>query len=221
MLVAVHVASLTEAVTATGCVPPSVGAAQLVGVTVNVAEPAACVTVIACPATVAVALRLATLDGFAVAASVTLAVPVPPGALSVSQGCVLVAVHVASLSEAVTATVSVPPPVGTAQLAGVTVNVAEPAACVTVIACPATAAVALRLATLDGFAVAASVTLAVPVPPGALSVSQGCVLVAVHVASLSEAVTATVSVPPPVGTAQLVGVTVNVAVPAACVTAIA
>ena len=83
---AVHAASLKVDVTVTALVPPPVGDAQLVGVTVNVAVPAACDTVIACPATVAVALRLVTLDGFALAASVTLLVPVPPAALSVSQG---------------------------------------------------------------------------------------------------------------------------------------
>jgi hypothetical protein len=171
--VAVHTASLSEAVTATVSVPPPVGAAQDVGVTVNVAIPADCVTAIACPATVAVALRLVTLDGFAVAASVTLPVPEPPAVLSVSQGCVLVAVHAASVCEAVTATASVPPPVGAAQLVGVTVNVAVPAACVTAIAWPATVAVALRLVTLDGFALAANITLPVPVPPAVLGVSQG------------------------------------------------
>jgi hypothetical protein len=86
VLVAVHAASVCEAVTATASVPPPVGAAQLVGVTVNVAVPAACVTAIAWPATVAVALRLVTLDGFALAANITLPVPVPPAVLGVSQG---------------------------------------------------------------------------------------------------------------------------------------
>jgi hypothetical protein len=47
LLVADHVASLSDAVTVTLCVPPLAGALQLVGVTVNVAEPAPCVTLMA------------------------------------------------------------------------------------------------------------------------------------------------------------------------------
>jgi hypothetical protein len=166
-------ASLKDGVTVTLCMPPPAGALQLVGVTVNVAVPAACVTVTACPATIAVALRLVTLDGFAAAVRVTLPPPVPVAALSVSQGWLLVAIHAASVCDAVTATACVPPTAGAAQLVGVTVKLALPAACVTVIACPATVAVALRADTLDGFAVVLSVTVPLPVPLAALSVSHG------------------------------------------------
>jgi hypothetical protein len=81
--VAVHAALLDEAVTVTTCVPPSAGALHVVGVTVT--PTTACVTVIACPAMVAVALRLVTLDGFAAAVNVTLPLPVPLDALRVSH----------------------------------------------------------------------------------------------------------------------------------------
>jgi hypothetical protein len=56
-----------------------------VGVTVNVAVPAACVTDTAWPAIVAVALRAVSLDGFAVAVRTTLPLPVPLAALNVSH----------------------------------------------------------------------------------------------------------------------------------------
>jgi hypothetical protein len=133
LLVAVHAASLNDAVTVTLCVPPPAGALQLVGVTVNVAEPAACVTVTLCPAIVAVAVRVAALV-VAAAVRVTLPLPAPVGELTVSQLWSLVAVHAASLSDAVTVTLCVPPPAGAVQLLGVTVNVADPAACVTLMA---------------------------------------------------------------------------------------
>ena len=126
-------ASLSDVVTVTFCVPPLAGALQVVGVTVNVADPAACVTEIAWPATVAVALRLVT-DALVAAVSVTLPLPAPVGELTVSQLWSLVAVHAASLSDAVTVTLCVPPPTGAVQLVGVTVKVADPAACVTLMA---------------------------------------------------------------------------------------
>jgi len=64
----------------------------------------------------------------AAAVSVTLPLPVPVAELTVSQLWSLVAVQAASLSEAVTVTLCVPPPAGALQLVGVTVNVADPAA---------------------------------------------------------------------------------------------
>jgi len=67
-------------------------------------------------------------------------------------------------------------------------------------------------------AAAVKVTLLLPVPVAELTVSQAWSLVADHAASLSDAVTVTLCVPPAAGTLQLVGVTVNVADPAACVT---
>ena len=57
-----------------GCVPPSAGALQVVGERLNVAVPAACVTVTVCPAMVAVAVRVSTL---VVAAAVSVTVPFP------------------------------------------------------------------------------------------------------------------------------------------------
>ena len=110
--------------------PPPAGALQLVGVTVKVADPAACVTAMACPATVAVAVRLVT-DALVAAVSVTLPLPVPLAALNVNHAWLLVADHAASLSDAVTVTLCVPPPAGALQVVGETVNVADPAACVT------------------------------------------------------------------------------------------
>jgi hypothetical protein len=155
------VASLSDGVTVTLCVPPPAGAVQLVGVTVNVAVPAACVTVTLCPAMVAVAVRVAALV-VAAAVRVTLPLPVPLAALRVSHDWLLVAVHVASLRDGVTDTTCVPPPAGALQLVGVTVKVAVPADCVTLKVCPAMVAVADRLAAL---VVAAAVSVTVPFPP--------------------------------------------------------
>jgi hypothetical protein len=74
---------------------------------------------------------------------------------------------------------------------------------------------------LDGFALAVKVTLPLPVPLAALNVNHAWLLVADQLASLRDAVTVTLCVPPPAGAVQLVGVTVNVAAPAACVTVMA
>jgi hypothetical protein len=167
----VQVASLDDAVTVTVCVPPAAGAFQLVGVTVKLAVPAAWATLIACPATVAVALRLVT-EALVAAVSVTLPLPVPLTALSVSHAWLLVADHTASLSDAVTVTLCAPPPAGALQLVGVTVNVAVPAACVTVTGWPAMVAVDVRLAPLV-VAAAVKVTVPLPVPLAALTVSNG------------------------------------------------
>ena len=107
----------------------------------------------------------------AAAVSVTLLLPVPVAELTVSQASSLVADHAASLSDAVTVTLCVPPPAGALQLVGETVNVADPAACVTLMVCPATVAVALRLVT-EALVAAVRVTLPLPVPVAELTVSQ-------------------------------------------------
>jgi hypothetical protein len=152
-------------------VPPTAGALQLVGVTANVAGAAACVTVTVCPAIVAVALRLVTPEGFALAVSVTLPVPIPLATLSVSHGWLLVAVHAASLSDDVIVTTCVPPPAGALQDDGLTLNVAVPAAWVTVTEWPAIVAMAVRGAPLVVGA-AVRMTLPLPVPVVTLSVSH-------------------------------------------------
>jgi hypothetical protein len=195
-LVAVQAASGCEAVTVTVCAPPPAGAAQVVGVTVKVGVAAACVTATVWFPIVTVVLRLLALEGFTAAVSVRLPLPVPLAVLRVSQACALVAVQAASVWEAVTVIVCAPPPAGAAQVVGVTVKLAVPAAWVTDTGWPARVAVALRLVRLDGFGAAVRVTLPLPLPLAALRVSQACALVAVQTASVCEAVTVIVCVPP-------------------------
>ena len=166
---------------------PRSGAFQDNGDTANVLTPPAWVTVTDCPASVTVPVRACTL-GFAAAVSVTAPDPVPPVALTVSHAASDAAVHGASLSEALTPTLRVPPPTATAQLVGLTVKVLTPPACVTVTVWPATVTVAVRGCTL-ALAAAVSVTAPEPSPLAGVTVTQGAEDVAVQGASLSVAST--------------------------------
>jgi hypothetical protein len=170
-------------VTVTTWVPPAAGTLQVVGLTVRLAVPAACVTATFWPAMITVALRLLTLDGLAAAVRVTLPVPVPRAGASVNQAAPWLAVH-PTPSPAVTVTAREPPAPGALQVVGRTVTPTVPAACVTATLWPAMMTVALRLSTLDGLAAAVNVTLPVPLPLAALHVSQSTRLLAVHAASV-------------------------------------
>jgi hypothetical protein len=91
----VHVAFDADAVTSIERLPPLLGTFHVVGVTVNDATLAACVTVTDCPAIMAVAVRALELPDVA-AVSVTDPLPLPPALPTVSQAAFVEAVHVAS-----------------------------------------------------------------------------------------------------------------------------
>ena len=117
LLTAVHVTSLGVAVSVTGCVSPLAPTSHVGGVSVSTGNAPRCRTVTTLPATVTVPTR-SFADGCAAAVSVTVPLPVPPAALTVSHtGAPLTAVHatVASPGTAVTAISRVPPAASTVQ----------------------------------------------------------------------------------------------------------
>jgi hypothetical protein len=96
LLVAVQ-SQPAELVTARVFVPPAAGADWKSGVTLNEHDPAGCVTVNVCPATVSVPVRELPVE-FAAAENVTRPLPVPDAPwVIVSQVALLVAVHVQPL----------------------------------------------------------------------------------------------------------------------------
>jgi hypothetical protein len=99
---------------------------------VKVTVPGLWVTVMAWSATVTVARRVVTLEGFGVAVIVTLPRPMPRVSFRVSHKWPLDAVHSASASDGMTVTDCDPPVAGAVHVVGVTLKVAVPAAWVTV-----------------------------------------------------------------------------------------
>jgi hypothetical protein len=214
LVVAVHATPLGLVATVTGWVLPPAPGAQDVGDSVTDAP--ACCTVTVRPATVAVAVRLVRL-AFGVIVRFTL-LPVPDPADTVSHGASDVAVQV-GLSVNVVAIVSVVifAPAPGCHTCGDTVKLAIPAPCVTARACPPRVTVPDRApALVSVLAAAVSVSVAAPAAGGALTVSHGRLLLAVHCTVAGATVTGTDWVPPVAAAVHVA--TGNVNTPAAWVT---
>src|SRR5262245_59033340 len=204
LLTAVHAVSLGVAVSVTGCVPPLAPTSHVGGVSVRTGSTPRCRTVTTLPATVAVPTR-SLADVCDAAVSVTVPLPVPPAALTVSHaGAPPTAVHasVASPGTAVTVISRVSPAASTVQANGAAPSVAAGPVCVAATVCHTLpsprrkVSVAVRGTTDVVYAAAVTVTVLLPTPLPGLAVSHAPPPSTVHPASPGVAITLSARVPP-------------------------
>ena len=196
-------------VTPTTCVPPLTGGDHVAGLTVTAGGAPPCETASGCPPTVTNAVLGAADEVCGSAVRVTTVLPVPESGLTVSQACELEAVHAASGNELVSIDVRVSPPWASAGAGDAHENCAVAPPWVTVMVRPPMLAVAERASADVVCGAAIIVTVADPVPPVGVTVSQAWFVEAVQVALAAELLRATDVVSPAAAAAQLVGVTAN------------
>ena len=172
----------------------------------------------ASPAMLTVALRPVML-GLAEAASVVVPRPMPLPGVAVIQAGRFVTLHGASSVVASMVIDRRAPSLATSHVDALRVKTLVVPGWVTCTSCPAMVAVVERVA-IERLASAVSVTVPEPLPAVGDTVSHnGCAAaLAVHGASPMVAATDTVLDPPDEGAFHVVGVTVKVFTPAACVT---
>jgi len=213
---AVHAHVELDAVTLTVPLPPVASKAWLVGEIEKVhgggggGGAPGCVTVTPMPAIVSPPLRSPAV--LAAAEKLVVPDPVPDApAVIVIHGAPLDALHAQVDADAAMVKLPVPPPVATACVEGDTLNVQGGGApgCVTVTGTPAIVSDPLRSPPVLAAAEKVVVPGPVPDPPPVIAI-HGAPLDAVHAHVAADGATVKLPVPPPVATACVAGVTLNV-----------